>query len=354
MTKITRGLIESYIACRYKSYLMMEGHKPETGRESKPPIQSNCEQPPTPFEQVTRLQNESRADSLIELTPSLLRRGIPEITGSLYQTTSSSIQFDGPRKVHGSSDVGDFYYIPLLFHPNGQVQEAQKSLLCVYGFILNKLQGRPPEHGILQRTKGKSSTVPISRNLKKGERLLNDLLEMQGTAAPPRLFLNPHCQDCQFQNRCHAQAVEEDNLSLLRGISQTEIARLTKRGIFTINQLLYTFRPRRVKKGAKNPAHPHYFALQALAIREQKIFVHGSANFESRETRIYLDIEGIPANRSYYLIGLLVSRDGVVDQKSFWGTPKAMRWGFLWNCSTTYTNMGNALYFTTELTKFEH
>ena len=178
MTKITRGLIESYIACRYKSYLMMEGHKPETGRESKPPIQSNCEQPPTPFEQVTRLQNESRADSLIELTPSLLRRGTSEITGSLYQTTSSSIQFDGLRKVHGSSDVGDFHYTPILFHPNGQVQEAQKSLLYVYGFILNKLQGRPPEHGILQRTKGKSSTVPISRNLKKGERLLNDLLEM--------------------------------------------------------------------------------------------------------------------------------------------------------------------------------
>jgi hypothetical protein len=54
---------------------MMEGHKPETGRESEPPIQSNYEQPPTPFEQVTRLQNESRADGLIELTPSLLRRG---------------------------------------------------------------------------------------------------------------------------------------------------------------------------------------------------------------------------------------------------------------------------------------
>ena len=180
MTKITRGLIESYIACRYKSYLMMEGHKPETGRESKPPIQSNCEQPPTPFEQVTRLQNESRADSLIELTPSLLRRGTSEITGSLYQTTSSSIQFDGLRKVHGSSDVGDFHYTPILFHPNGQVQEAQKSLLYVYGFILNKLQGRPPEHGILQRTKGKSSTVPATSQPDRPEGLQQRPLRRSG------------------------------------------------------------------------------------------------------------------------------------------------------------------------------
>jgi len=92
MTKITRGLIESYIACRYKSYLMMEGHKPETGRESEPPIRSNYEHPHTPFEQVTRLQNESRADGLIELTPSLLRRGIPEIIGAF--TRQRHLQFN--------------------------------------------------------------------------------------------------------------------------------------------------------------------------------------------------------------------------------------------------------------------
>jgi hypothetical protein len=67
MTKITRGLIESYIACRYKAYLAMAGHEAETGHESKPPIQSNYEQPPTPFEQVSHPQNESRADGHIEL-----------------------------------------------------------------------------------------------------------------------------------------------------------------------------------------------------------------------------------------------------------------------------------------------
>ena len=76
---------------------MMEVHKPEAGRESEPPIQSNYEQPPAPFEQVTQLQNESRADSLIELTPSLLRRGISEIIGSLYQTTSSSNKGSPPQ-----------------------------------------------------------------------------------------------------------------------------------------------------------------------------------------------------------------------------------------------------------------
>ena len=173
MTKITRGLIESYIACRYKAYLTMAGHEVETGYKSKPRIQSNCEQPPTPFEQVARLQNESQAEDHIELTPNLLTQGFPEIIGSLYQTASLLIQFDGLQRVSGRSDIGDFYYIPILFHLNGQMQEAQKSLLDVYSFVLNKIQGRSPERGIIRRTKGKSSIVSLSRGLKKGERLLN-------------------------------------------------------------------------------------------------------------------------------------------------------------------------------------
>lgn len=132
------------------------------------------------------------------------------------------------------------------------------------------------------------------------------------------LILNKHCQICEFQNRCHAQAVQEDNLSLLQGISEAEIVRLRKRGIFTINQLSYTFRPRHIKKRAKNPAHPHYFALQALALREKHVFVHGSPNLNAKEVRVYMDFEGIPANRSYYLIGLLISHAGAIHQRSFW------------------------------------
>ena len=131
------------------------------------------------------------------------------------------------------------------------MQEAQRVLLDVYGYILAKLQGRSPEYGIIRRPKGKSATVSLSRNLKKGESVLNDLFEMQSSMAPPKLFLNLHCQTCQFQKRCRAQAIEEDSLSLLRGISQTEITRLNRKGIFTINQLSYTFRPRKIKKRAK-------------------------------------------------------------------------------------------------------
>ena len=156
---------------------------------------------------------------------------------------------------------------------------------------------------------------PLSRDLKQGKRIFDALVEMQRGALHPPLILNTHCQICEFQNRCHAQALEEDNLSLLRRISETEIIRLNRKGIFTVNQLSYTFKPRRIKKRAKNPAHPHYFALQARALREQKVLIHGSPKLDLKGTCIYLDIEGIPSERSYYLVGLIINCNNVVRSK---------------------------------------
>ena len=68
----------------------------------------------------------------------------------------------------------------------------------------------------------------------------------------------------------------------------------------------------------KNPATPHYFALQARAIRENTVFIHGTPRFPESETEVYLDIEGLPDNESYYLIGaLVVSKEKEVFY-SFW------------------------------------
>ena len=59
---------------------------------------------------------------------------------------------------------------------------------------------------------------------------------MCSAESPPKLMLNDHCQVCEFRQRCHAQAVKEDNLSLLRGLGEKEIITLGKKGIFTVTQ----------------------------------------------------------------------------------------------------------------------
>src|SRR4051794_8854353 len=113
MTKITRSVLESYIACRYKAYLMLASNEAEPRQESEPRPQTNYEQLPAPLEQVVRAQEVSPLDG-VKITPTLLSKGLPEVIGCLYETKLFSLRFDGIRKVPADCDIADFHYIPIL------------------------------------------------------------------------------------------------------------------------------------------------------------------------------------------------------------------------------------------------
>ena len=147
---------------------------------------------------------------------------------------------------------------------------------------------------------------------------MSQLHQIQQSASPPALILNDHCHICEFRQRCHAQAVDENNLSLLRGMTEQQMAKLNAKGIFTVNQLSYTFRMRRKPKRARDVSFSHDFALQTMAIREKRVFVHRTPALSCSATRVYIDIEGIPQTQSYYLIGTITVHNGVETYKSYW------------------------------------
>jgi hypothetical protein len=85
----------------------------------------------------------------------------------------------------------------------------------------------------------------------------------------PTLILNAHCRVCEFQQRCTAQAKSEDTISLLRGMSEKEVRKQIRKGIFTATQLSCTFRPRRSSKRAGRavrvrPVNPVFFPADFL------------------------------------------------------------------------------------------
>lgn len=65
--------------------------------------------------------------------------------------------------------------------------------------------------------------VRLNADLRKTERLLRDMKDMSGAESPPKLILTNHCQICEFRQRCHEQALKDDNISLLRGLGEKEI-----------------------------------------------------------------------------------------------------------------------------------
>ena len=81
---------------------------------------------------------------------------------------------------------------------------------------------------------------------------------------------------CEFQSRCRLKAVEKDDLSLLAGMSEKERQKFHSKGIFTVTQLSYTFRPRWRPKRMRDKQEKYHHSLKALAIREKKIHIVGN------------------------------------------------------------------------------
>ena len=100
---------------------------------------------------------------------------------------------------------------------------------------------------------------------------MEEIKAIQGAGTPPPLTLNSHCQVCEFRHRCHAEATAKDDLSLLQGMVEKEMRKYGRRGIFTVTQLSYTFRPSKKSTQAKQKGQLHHHALQALAIREKEM-----------------------------------------------------------------------------------
>jgi predicted RecB family nuclease len=69
-----------------------------------------------------------------------------------------------------------------------------------------------------------------------------------------------------------------------------------------------------IQKGSRR----HDPALQALAVREDKVYVAQPPELPVAAAEVYLDVEGMSEPDRYYLIGALVVRGDSARHHSFW------------------------------------
>jgi len=135
---------------------------------------------------------------------------------------------------------------------------------------------------------------------------------------PPPVVLNKHCPYCPFEKVCCQQAEGVDDLSLLDRMPPKAIPRYHNKGIFTVKQLSFLFKPRRRRR--RQSARPPNLdiEIQALAIRTGKIYIQAIPEIQRSDIDLFLDIEGVPDQQFSYLIGLLVRDHQTVVHHAFW------------------------------------
>jgi len=320
--KITSGVFEAYLKCPTKCWLRATG-EPSAGNT---------------YPEWVKAQNDSyrtaETERLIAESPNngVARSPAMENVMAAKWRLASSVavqaqtnccvlesELHAMERVPAEHQGKPAEFIPIRFVFTNKLGTDDKLLLGFDMFVLSKSLGR--EIGTGKIIHGDDSAIlRANTSSLSGEvrTRIEKIAALLSSPSPPELVLNRHCVECEFRVRCRQKATETDDLSLLSGMSEKERARHRSKGIFTVTQLSYTFRPRRTPKRAKKPAQPHHFALQALAIRENTVYIHGTPTLPECQSRVYLDIEGLPDRGFYYLIGALIVTEERDTFRSFW------------------------------------
>ncbi|MGO8751950.1 MAG: IS66 family transposase [Thermoguttaceae bacterium] len=198
---------------------------------------------------------------------------------------------------------------------------ANKARLAFAGYVLGQENRHRPSFGLIVPFTGDLKRVkldPLYSGISKAVDKLREWTR-QLPPDPPALVMGKQCQTCEFRDHCLAEAEKSDSLFLLDKMTPKVAAKHQKKGIFTLTQLSYVYRPRRRRKGSAGKAPtPFNVELQALAIREKKIYLHERPAVAQHPVELFLDIEGIPDQDFNYLIGVVVKKGDKTTMHSFW------------------------------------
>jgi predicted RecB family nuclease len=212
-------------------------------------------------------------------------------------------------------------FIPYRFRFANKLTKNDKLALAFDAIVLAESAGCEVNFGkIMHGDDNDVLKVKLPSLVNEVEKRITDVTALLAENSPPELVLNRHCPRCEFQLRCLNRATEKDDLSLLSGMSRKERRKLHDKGIFTVTQLSYTFRPRRRQSLGKKERFHH--SLRALAIRENKIHAVDIPNLQLDGTPVFLDVEGLPDRDFYYLAGIRVGTRDHAVQYGFWANDK--------------------------------
>ena len=251
---VINKIFSDFLNCKYKAYLKLTG---VVGQKSE-------------YEQLqNRLSNEYRTHACTHFlsTNDISRIPLTDLPLSEFLELRPDVAINITADVLGFTLFLDAVtlnssskpeYIPITFIHKEKLSKEDKLLLAFCGFFLGEKTQCIPVFGRIIHGRGYTNTrVKLDTLIPKANDILKNIIELKNSNTPPKLCLNKHCQVCEFRKECYAIAVEKDHLSLLEGLKTKDITKLNNKGIFTVTQLSYTFRPRRKRKRPNKYRNPH-------------------------------------------------------------------------------------------------
>jgi predicted RecB family nuclease len=320
--KITPDLFQAYLKCSTKSWLRAVGEQPSGNAYAEWGKTQNESYRVTGIERlVAGLPNGevSASPPADKLKSAQWRLATNLAAQAQVNSTAIESELHAVERVPSEGRGKAAPFIPIRFIFFNKLTKDDKLLLAFDAVVLSEALGRDVNLGkIIHGYNHTVLKVKASSLVGKVQKHVEKLATLLTAQAPPELTLNRHCGECEFQSRCWKLALEKDDLSLLARMSAKERKEYRSKGVFTVTQLSYTFRPRRRPQKLRNKREKYHHSLKALAIREKKIHIIGTPELKIEGTPVYLDVEGLPDRDFYYLIGLRIGNAAATVQHSLW------------------------------------
>ena len=339
---ITSEIVVAYSLCPRKAFLLLEGKEKGKPHEYVEILEEQRKQNRNDY-----LDTLCEKDMAVAFTEENMKNRSDVLIKAIIKYDDLQAHCDALTKIETSSSLGRFSYEPTVVIGTNKVTKEDKLKLSFVGSVIGAVQGRLPASGAVIAMEGRRQRVKLESHYKTITPAIETLRGWitSSSLQRPSLILNKHCPYCLFKGKCEEEAREKDHLSLLRGISAKEVEKHNERGIFTVTQLAYTYRPRRQKKSEGKIVSKYYHSLKALAIRDQKTYIVNKPDIPSCDTRIFLDVEGDPDRDLYYLIGMIICHKNTFKKHSFWADKEEDEekiWNQFIEVTKEYTNF--ALY----------
>ena len=317
VNKVSNEIFDAFLICSYKSFLLTSGLKGEKSDYIELISRLDNEYGVAASNRLAITAGQGLAASILKCQFQELRAGDEIFFNVCVTVEGLNSQIGAVKRVEGLSQIGAFHYIPVIFCRNVRIGKIQKLWLAYRALVLGQAQGRIPDNGvIIYGPKFRHTKIRLTSHVETITRHIDSLSQQNDGKVKAALFLNRNCNTCQFKKYCRKEAEEADHISLLSGISEKEVTRYNNKGIFTVNQLSFTYRPRRRKK--RDGKHqPLEYALRALALREQRTYIKELPPILPSETEIYLDFEGLPDERFIYQIGMVIKEENLENTVTF-------------------------------------
>jgi predicted RecB family nuclease len=264
---VTTRLFESYLACPTKCYLQSIG---EAATENDFTIWSETRRKFYCLDGLQRLK-EDHPQTIDggEPTPGHWKHARWDFPfNQIVRAQHYEAVLDAVQRVQLGGAIQSSQFIPIRFIPANKLSRSDRLIAGFEALALAKASGAKVGIAKLmhggKRTNSKVNVDALTRVVNK---TVGQIVNLLSSLFPPVLILNKHCPECGFQSRCRMKAVEKDDLSLLANMPDKERARLNGKGIFTVSQLSYTFRPRRRIKQFSTKPEKYHHSLKALSIR---------------------------------------------------------------------------------------